>query len=185
MLALSKPLSELTRVMLKKLYVTTLTILLRWYACAPGSEQVLGAVGIEWWYHGVVWKLPATGLQTPLACLGYATQERRGIPRFLAPGGDQALQPLRLAPHRLVAIALHEMPQLRRGRTGFQPIEPAQQGVEGAVGVTGVHRRGETAEVGRFAVVTGKRPGLIARPYGLSPIQSRPNGSDSHCDYDP
>jgi hypothetical protein len=31
MLALSKPLNELTRVMLKKLYVTTLTILLRWH----------------------------------------------------------------------------------------------------------------------------------------------------------
>jgi hypothetical protein len=52
--------------MLKKLYVTTLTILLRWHACALGSEQVLGAVGIEWWYHGAVWKLSATGLQNPL-----------------------------------------------------------------------------------------------------------------------
>ena len=70
---LSKPLNELTRVMVKKFNVATLTILLRWHACTPGSEQVLGAVGIEWWYHGAVWKLPATGLQTPSACLGHAT----------------------------------------------------------------------------------------------------------------
>ena len=62
MLELSKPLNELIRVMLKKFYVTTLTIPLRWHACAPGSAQILGAVGIEWWYHGVVWKLPAIGL---------------------------------------------------------------------------------------------------------------------------
>ena len=47
---------------------------------------------------------------TPLACLGHATQERRGIPRFLAAGGHQALQPLHLVPNSLVAIALHKMP---------------------------------------------------------------------------
>jgi hypothetical protein len=70
---LSKPLNELTRVMLKKFNVATLTILLRWHASAPGSEAVLGVVGIEWWYHSMVWKLPAIGLQTPLACLGHAT----------------------------------------------------------------------------------------------------------------
>ena len=73
MLALSKPLNELTRVMLKKLYVTTLTLPLCWHACVPGSAQALGAVGIEWWHHDVALRLPATGLQTLLACLGHAT----------------------------------------------------------------------------------------------------------------
>lgn len=113
---------------------------------SPGSEQVLGVSWIEWWHHGAARRLPATGLETPLACLSHATQERRGVPYFLAPGGHETLQLLRLVPHSLVAIALREMPQLRRGRTGFQPVELAQQGVEGAVHVTGARRSGETAE---------------------------------------
>jgi hypothetical protein len=31
----------------------------------------------------------------------------------------------------------------------------------------------------------GGRPGLIARPYCLSPIQPGPNSGDSHCGHDP
>src|SRR4029434_2045222 len=104
MLTLSKPLDELTRVMLKQLYVTTVTIFLRRHAYAPGSEQVLGAVGIEWWYLGAVWKLLATGLQTPLACLGHATQERCSIPGCLAPGGHEALPPPWFVLDSLVAL---------------------------------------------------------------------------------
>src|SRR4029453_3624755 len=102
-----------------------LTILLRWYTCAPGLEQVLGAVWIEWWQYGAARRLPATGLQTRLAGLGHAMQERRGIPHFMASSSYKALQALCLVPKSLVAIALHEMPQLRQGRTCLQAVEPA------------------------------------------------------------